>query len=296
MELTNCIKSKVDATEKYIFNLKGQEVELSYIQKNDGKDIIICPTQTSCKMGCTFCFLTGMNLPVVNLTAEDMCSGVNQVIKEAGLPHSETLLVSFMGSGEPLLNYKSTIRACKELCHLGLRALGGKAPYFHTVRFAVATMIPSSQLMREFTEAARTLPIKLHLSLHSPFDDVRNRMMPAAEKVKPSLDLLRDYYCITKNPIEIHYTLIDGVNDREEDKQALLELLDADTPIKFLDFKVRCDSDRRGSSRVGYFRGALEAAGVPTEFYAPPGPDIGSSCGQFVRTMASPAGARADDE
>jgi len=283
MKLTDCKKSEQDATKKYIFDLNGQEVEFSYINKNDGKDIIVCPCQTSCKMGCTFCFLTGMNLPVVNLTSEDIFQGIETVVKEAGLPTTNTLLLSFMGSGEPLLNYRNILKACRE----SLRELD---PTYTTIRFAVATMIPSASLMRNFTQVAKHLPIKLHLSLHSPFDGIRSKMMPQAVDVLPSLELLRDYKEVTKNPIEIHYTLIDGFNDREEDQEEIISLFKKagilEATIKFLDFKARPDSEIQGSSRVDDFMDALEDAGVPTEFYAPPGPDIGSSCGQFVRSKA----------
>ena len=288
LKLTDCKQSKQDSTRKYIFDLRGQEVEFSYINKGDGKDIIVCPCQTSCKMGCTFCFLTGMNLPVVNLTYANIVAGVEIVIREAELPQSDTLLVSFMGSGEPLLNYKHIINACQEL-----RFMQADGPYDY-VRFAVATMIPSSPLMREFTKAAKNLPIKLHLSLHSPFDTIRKKMMPNAVNVVPSLELLNEYSSITKNPTEIHYTLIDGFNDLEQDHKALVSLF-AQTDfavkpvIKFLDFKSRPDSDIKGSERVLEFMANLEHDGIQTEFYMPPGPDIGSSCGQFVRTLEDKA-------
>ena len=283
MKLLDFKKSKLDLTKKYIFDLRDQEVEFSYIHKNDGKDIIVCPCQTSCKMGCTFCFLTGMDLPVVNLTADDICAGIKKVITEAGLPESPELLLSFMGSGEPLLNYKHIIRACQEISKEAQSQIG-----YRTLRFAIATMLPSIPLMKEFTQAAKLLNFKVHLSLHSPFDGPRRQMMPNAARVEESIEALRDYKTITKNAVEIHYTLIDGVNDREEDQQALIRLLDQDTPIKFLDFKARPESEMKRSSKLGQFSSSLSAAGIPVEIYAPPGSDIGSSCGQFIRNRALP--------
>jgi 23S rRNA (adenine2503-C2)-methyltransferase len=293
--------SKLDTTQKYVFDLQGQEVEFSFIHKNDGKDIIVCPCQTSCKMGCTFCFLTGMNLPVVNLTAEDIASGVEQVIREAKLPQDKKLLVSFMGSGEPLLNYKHILEACHQIHFQHVMRK------YDTVSYAVATMMPSEALMREFTRAFRNFPMKLHLSLHSPFDDVRRKMMPQAVNVKTSLTLLREFQKsqgMSPKAIEIHYTLIDGFNDRVEDKQEIINLwgqiakedtqagawgggFPKETTIKFLDFKARPDAEMQGSHRVSEFRAALEKAGISTEFYNPPGSDIGSSCGQFVRNKAT---------
>jgi len=284
LKLNTQQNSKIDSTQKYVFQLQGQEVEFSYINKNDGKDIIVCPSQTSCKLGCTFCFLTGMDLPVINLSVEDICQGVNTVIQEAGLPKEPELLLSFMGSGEPLLNYKNVLKACWNLSGIPGRP-GRKLGKYKSVRYAVATMLPiCSQLaMREFTRQTKLLPLKLHLSLHSPFDEIRKKLMPKAADVRDSVEALRFYKAYTQNPIEIHYTLIAGYNDRDEDLAALIELLDSDTPIKFLDFKSKLEDELCESKRVKWFRKGLEKASVPTEFYAPPGADIGSSCGQFIR-------------
>lgn len=294
MKLIDQKQSALDTTRKFVFELRGEEVEFSYINKGDGKDIIVVPCQTSCNVGCTFCFLTGMDLPVLNLTGTDIVDGVRQVIREAELPQSEDLLVSFMGSGEPLLNYRNVLDACRQIYGFPARDTEGN---YYQIRFAVSTMIPNESLMQEFIKASKALPIKLHLSLHSPFDDRRREVMPNAANVQTSLELLREFKYSRPAEIkrtEIHYTLIDGFNDRDEDAQEIIKLFEAvglGTTVKFLDFKTPPGSESIGSTRVEEFRAQLHNAGIKTEFYNPPGSDIGSSCGQFIRTKATSATA-----
>lgn len=74
------------------------------------------------------------------------------------------------------------------------------------------------------------MPIKVHFSLHTPIDKDRKELIPSTNlKINEALQLLNTYKNlaqknkkIMKNhllfhknnmPIEIHYTLIDNVND-----------------------------------------------------------------------------------
>lgn len=62
MKFLKLIKSTEDNTIKYIFKLDDTLdnflVEFSYINKNDGKDIICVPSQTMCNLACKFCHTT----------------------------------------------------------------------------------------------------------------------------------------------------------------------------------------------------------------------------------------------
>jgi 23S rRNA (adenine2503-C2)-methyltransferase len=276
VNLINKIKSQVDNTVKYVFDVRGQPVEFSYINKNDGKDIICTPTQTNCKLGCKFCFLTGYDAPVINLTADEVNDGIKHIVVDT-LMLGHTFLVSFMGSGDPLNNphLDAVIRSIYAGC----------TDSFENVRFAVASIIPSKDAFFKFTtEVGLFFNIKFHLSLHSPFDVVRKDLMPAAHPVADSIRLLREYRDRTGNDVEIHYALMDGQNNRDEDCVELVRLLrNLDIPVKFLDFKEREDRDLKKALNVDDFRVRLAAAGIRSEHYFPPGADIGASCGQFLQ-------------
>lgn len=275
MHLIQIVPSAIDRTKKYVFSIRDQIVEFSYIDKQDGKDIICTPSQTSCKLGCSFCFLTRQDNPVANLTAAEILTGIDRIVKDQ-FYGNRTLLVSFMGAGEPLNNQAEIFSAMHQILQLN--------PKQQNIRFAAATLMPSVSQMQSFTQRVvkEKLPVKLHLSLHSPFDAERKKLMPASITVEISIALLKAYQEQTGNPIEVHYTLMHHVNDTERHQHALVKLLGAEIPIQLLTFKEGAADNLKRSEHIETFRLALESVGVPVEVYDPPGGDIGSSCGQFL--------------
>jgi 23S rRNA (adenine2503-C2)-methyltransferase len=153
------------------------------------------------------------------------------------------------------------------------------------VRFAVATLIPHPNLMKKFIRlvAEEKIPMKLHLSLHSPDDERRKVIMPSAYSVRESISFVKEFMQKTGGSSEIHYTLMGGVNDSDEDLGDLISLLEGENiPVKFLVYNEKPSVDFTPSKRVRKFCVYLEHFGIKTEFYIPPGGDVGSSCGQFL--------------
>lgn len=280
--LLDIIKSKTDKTIKFVFLSAGQILEFSYINKGDGKDIICAPTQTACDLGCKFCFLSDIKLNVRNLEADEISIAVKFIIKKLGLLKRENpnpvLLISYMGCGEPLLNIHNVIKAS---CKIRNRMKNS----YRVVRFAVASLIPHLSLMEKFIEKMKKtdLKMKFHLSLHSADPMVRKCLMPAAASIKESVDLVEKFVCLTGNSAEMHYVLMRDINDRESDAEKLAALLkDRSIPVKILAYNEKPTAPFKESEKVGEFRARLEKEGITTEFYKPPGWDIGSSCGQFL--------------
>jgi len=279
MKCLEVIKSKIDNTVKYVFESNNSILEFSYINKNDGKDIIVVPTQTSCNLGCKFCFLTGLKLKVRNLTPIELVEGITHVLNNVP-DKNKVLLVSFMGCGEPLLNINNVIDTmkCIEILY---------AQSYDVVRFAVASLIPDVLLFNDFRYEIKknNIKCKFHYSLHTTDFLLRKQLMPGAakESINAILPLLR-VYMREGNSVEIHYSLMDGINDTNEDVNTLTTYLGLDPviPIKFLKLSEKEDSEYRQSKKIDEFRKSLEYFGIPTEYYEPPGSDVGSSCGQFL--------------
>lgn len=286
MNLKKIVKSKIDNTIKYIFETEDNLIiEFSYINKNDGKDIICVPSQNFCNLACKFCHTTDFigKIKNRNLSPYEIEYCVKYIINDLDIiKHDRVLLISFMGCGEPILNVDNVIDAMVLLKKL-------EEKDFSYVRFAVATSIPKSKWLNFYKLVDgiknNNLPVKIHLSLHYTMDIQRTEWMPASLDIMSSLSAVDFYKKVTKNPVEIHYTLIEGVNDTEQDAILLSTFLkDKDMNVKFLFFNEKPSIDFHASSKekLKIFKRYFDKYSIDHEYYIPPGLDIGASCGQFL--------------
>jgi len=289
MKNIDIIKSKEDNTIKYIFKLDDTLdnflVEFSYINKDDGKIIICVPTQTMCNLACKFCHATEHigKIKARNLNHLEIEYGVSFIIGHLNIESmNKPLLISYMGIGEPLMNVDNVILSMKILQQLE----GEGIPL---VRFAIATSIPKSHWL-DFFELAKdikdySLPVKIHLSLHYTSDLQRKEWMPASLDIESSIACVDFYHKLTGNPVEIHYALIDGVNDTDEDAMRLGCLIkDKNFNLKFLFYNEKESLDYHASNenRLIAFKNCMSYNYIKYEYYVPPGLSIGASCGSFL--------------
>ena len=289
MKLLTVVKSSLDRTTKYIFRTEDNLIiEFSAIDKQDGKNIICAPCQTMCVMGCKFCHTTEHigKLKCRNLTADEIVEGVTEVYKAAPEKDERVLLVSFMGCGEPLFNSNNVVEAMFQIKKLEEQ---GAARY---VRFALATSLPEAEWLSFFWMAEMIkklgLPVKLHLSLHYTMDALRKEWMPKSLDILPSLAAVDFYNKLTGNAVEIHYALLEGINDTEQDAILVSEFLKGrDVNVKFLFYNEKASLDVHASpkERLNTFRRYFEKYGIRHEYYTPPGLDVGASCGQFIMDL-----------
>ena len=239
MNFIKKVHSSKDSTVKYIFKtLDNLIVEFSYINKDDGKDIICIPSQTMCNIGCKFCHTTEYigKIKTRNLSHTEIVHGVEYILSELNIYKLDrTLLISFMGCGEPILNVDNLISSMKYM--KTIFELNG----ISYVRFAIATSIPKHDA-EEFFKLTflifeNNLPVKIHLSLHYTIDLIRKDWMKKSLDIIPSLSAVDFYKKLTGNAVEIHYALIDGVNDTEQDAILLSNFLkDKNNSLSSLSF------------------------------------------------------------
>ena len=279
MKLLEKVHSKLDSTIKYIFESNDDILEFSYINKNDGKDIIVVPSQTGCNLGCKFCFLTGANIPVRNLNQCELGYGIFYIVENLKLFSTcsdRTLLISFMGCGEPLYSINKIIEAM-------ISARDQYSGRYKTVRFAVASLIPTRYLFLRFQDEIikNKLKCKFHYSLHTTNEILRKELMPSASI--QSLDLVNNYINETGNHAEIHYSLMMGVNDSKEEALKLIQLLEnTKIGIKILKLSEKPEKQLISSIFKDKFITLLKSSLPRVEYYEPPGNDVGASCGQFL--------------
>lgn len=268
VEKTN---SKIDDVTKYV--LEDDEFgknEVSIIRKKD-KVVFCIPTQTNCRMGCTFCHLTGTTRPSRNLTSDWLSSVVDYLTEQTQL--NKPLLISYMGVGEPLLSVPALTDSMWDI----------HSKYPNT-RFGVSTMMPSLVAMQSIINWCVVNPqikVKMHLSVHGVSN--RGSIIKAGIGVSESIQSIQRFHGATNLPIEYHYTLVGGVNDSVEELMAFNGLVEGDGgTIKFLTL-----SETNEFQTTLLSNDTVESC-FPrniVEFYDPPGRDVGASCGMFDKNL-----------
>ncbi|WP_422485186.1 23S rRNA (adenine(2503)-C(2))-methyltransferase RlmN [Gudongella sp. DL1XJH-153] len=269
-------ESKVDGTVKYLFLLPdGNIIESVVMSYSHGYSQCIS-TQVGCKMGCSFCASTKGGL-VRNLTAAEMANQVYEAEKDLGIRISNIVL---MGSGEPLDNYDNVVDFFAII-----NSKLGRNISLRNITLSTCGIVPEIYKLAE-----ENLPITLSISLHSPFDEKREEIMPIARKhkLKELMEALRYYIDKTNRRITFEYTLIKGTNDSEKEAREISRLLDgmlAHVNLIPLNPISEYKEGRPDRDHVLSFQSMLKKFGVATTVRREMGGDISASCGQLRRSV-----------
>jgi 23S rRNA (adenine2503-C2)-methyltransferase len=212
-----------------------------------------------------------------NLTRDEI---LDQVIQANQLLRAEGRAVRnivFMGMGEPFHNEAEVFQAVEVL-------LSPQCFHVSPARVLISTVgIPGG--MRRC--AARFPRVGMALSLHSARQEKRELIIPLARQF--SLDLLRttmaEIATTRRLPVMIEYLLLDGMNDTDEDRNALaVYLRGLPVHINLIPYNpigaglVGTPAERRHA-----FAEALTAAGFTVTVRYSLGSDIAAACGQLVQ-------------
>jgi 23S rRNA (adenine2503-C2)-methyltransferase len=282
MKLLKSFKSKDGKTTKYLQQTEdGHIIETGYF--NLDEHIICISSQIGCLMGCIFCATTtpddllNINKPFIrNLTCKEIIQQFGNIfllLKKRGKLGSKKILFSYMGMGEPFLNYKNVVESIKEL-----------SKKFPNSRTTISTLGVSPALIKKLAHEKIDTVLKLHLSLHAPTDSLRKKILPKSQKIQPALEALRYFSSARNVPSKVNYVLIDGLNDLPKHAFELANLL---KPYPFIvklsylnDFNNLKSSPK---SKFDMFEKTLNLHGLKTCRFVPDGTDIKASCGQLRR-------------
>ncbi|QBG47436.1 23S rRNA (adenine(2503)-C(2))-methyltransferase RlmN [Verrucomicrobia bacterium S94] len=276
LELAERHDSDVDGASKLIFKTHdGHLIESVVLRPKTGRTSICISSQVGCACYCSFC-ATGKMGFTRNLTMAEILDQVTQANRMVKPEGRAIRNVVFMGMGEPLLNTRQVFRALDFMMDPKMFDLAGS-------RITVSTVgIPEA--MELFTQ---TYPnVHLALSLHSAVQEVRQRMMPQA-RVYP-LERIRETLVAASahGRVMIEYLMLAGVNDREQDFQALEQYLTGiPVHINLIPYNEFSGSSLRGTPQPEreQFANRLKAAGFDVTLRYSMGSDIAAACGQLVQ-------------
>jgi len=283
---TRRVAPSPDGTTKYLFALSdGLLIETVYLPEAT-RGTICVSTQVGCPFGCIFC-ATGQSGFTRNLTAAEIVDQVYRV--QAALPAGRRVSnVVFMGMGEPLANYDETLRAVRLLIHPSGLNLAQR----HITISTVGITPGIERLMEE------GLQVNLAVSLHSPTQNGRARLLPVAKKY-PIGDLMtavRQYVRRTGRKVTFEYTVVPGANDTEEDALSLTHLVHKLqclvnviplNPTLGQPAKLRA-SNAEIATAAERFTHRLQQLGVETALRRSRGGEVAGACGQLRRTETAP--------
>lgn len=274
MQILKKFVSKIDDTIKYLVILEDNNIIESVLMVYPHGKSVCVSTQVGCRMGCEFCAST-KDGKVRDLSPAEILNQIYLIEKDLGESIDNIVL---MGSGEPLDNYENTVKFLK-IIH---------DPKGHNTSYRNITLSTCGIASKIYELADEKLPITLSISLHSPFDNERAKMMPIAKKhsISELIEAAKYYEKTSNRRISFEYTLIEGINDRKEDIDELSKILrEVNSHINLIPLNPikEYDKDRPKRDSVEVFRNRLEKKHINTTIRKEKGIDISASCGQLRR-------------
>ncbi|GFP81745.1 probable dual-specificity RNA methyltransferase rlmn [Phtheirospermum japonicum] len=266
-----------DGTVKLLIKLEDNRlVETVGIPVKDDKGslrLTACvSSQVGCPLRCSFC-ATGKGGFSRNLKRHEI---VEQVLAIEETFNRRVTNVVFMGMGEPMLNLKEVLEAHRCLnqdIQIGQRMI------------TISTVgVPNT--IRKL--ATHKLQSTLAISLHSPNQKLREKIVPSA-KSYPLDAIMNDckhYFLETGRRVSFEYTLLAGVNDAVEHAIELAELIHEWGPgyhVNLIPFNPVEGSEYQRPYRksVLAFSAALESRKVTVSVRQTRGLDASAACGQL---------------
>ena len=218
-------------------------------------------------MGCLFC-MTGKQGFQGNLTAGEI---LNQF---RSLPEWRQLTnIVYMGMGEPLDNLTEVL--------ISLEILTAEWGFGLSPRRITVSTIGITPAMLEFLEKSNA---HLAVSLHSPFDEDRRKLMPVQQvyPLKEVLEEIRSWDFGRQRRVSFEYILFKGFNDTPAHVNELSRILQGiRCRINLIRFHPIPDTplESPDDALIGLFKDKLNAKGITTTIRASRGQDIWAACG-----------------
>jgi 23S rRNA (adenine2503-C2)-methyltransferase len=242
----------------------GQMVE-SVLLPRDG---LCVSSQVGCAVGCVFC-MTGKSGLLRQL-------GSAEIVAQVALARRfrPVKKVVFMGMGEPAHNLDNVLEAIDLLGTDG--GIGHKNLVFSTV---------GDKRVFERLPQQSVRPA-LALSLHTTRSDLRLQLLPKAPRIDPEelVELGEAYARQIGYPIQYQWTLLEGINDSQDELDGILRLLKGKYAVMNVIPYNSLEADdyqRPSGERIVEIVRYLHSRGVLTKVRNSAGQDIDGGCGQL---------------
>jgi 23S rRNA (adenine2503-C2)-methyltransferase len=281
-------RSRIDPFVKYTLATPDKlSIEAVRIPLEHPQRFSACvSSQAGCAMACAFCATGKMGLKR-NLEAWEIVEQVRAIKRDLNSSMGQRLHgIVFQGMGEPLANLGNVLKAIRVLSEPCALAIDGR-------NITVCTSGLPDGILRLAGEAPNA---RLAISIGSPRADIRTKLMPISRAcpLDAVLESSIEHARITRLAPMWAVTLLDGINDTEEDARLLANYA--------LDF-VKRTGIRPRISTIAYnpigpagqdifsptnpereqaFRRVLHECGLATHRRYSGGGDVNAACGQLA--------------
>ncbi|OFY38384.1 MAG: 23S rRNA (adenine(2503)-C(2))-methyltransferase [Bacteroidetes bacterium GWF2_40_14] len=258
-----------DGTKKYLFpSICGTPIEAVMIPDEDRATLCIS-SQAGCKMGCKFC-MTGRMGFKGQLTAGEIISQFINIEESDSLTN-----FVFMGMGEPLDNMREVTKS--------IDILTSDWGFAWSPRRITVSSIGIYPELKEFLENSKC---HLAISLHNPFDEERNELIPMqkAYPISDTVELIRDYDFTGQRRVSFEYIMFNGWNDDKRHADGLIRMLkNLECRVNLIRFHKIPDFPLSPSQEaiIELFQARLNKAGILTTLRSSRGEDILAACGML---------------
>ena len=259
-----------DGSTKYLLVTPDGLYTEMVLMPSEKRTTLCISSQVGCRMGCTFC-QTGKLGFKRNLSRGEILAQLilaNQALKATN--------IVFMGMGEPLDNFDEVVAAC--LTMIDPNAFGLSK---HRVTVSTSGLVP------EIRRLGKEAPVRLAISLHSPDDERRSKLMPVNRKYPLSVlkEALLEYPYHPRHGITFEYVMIKGENDTTWHAKKLVKFLHglkAKVNLIPMNHFPGSTLSTAGNEEIHAFQKYLTDRSIPAPVRYSRGQDISGACGQLA--------------
>jgi 23S rRNA (adenine2503-C2)-methyltransferase len=261
-----------DGSARLLVGLNDGETVESVLLPRDG---LCVSSQVGCAVGCQFC-MTGRSGLIRQLTS-------GEIVAQVVLARTQRAVkkVVFMGMGEPAHNLNNVMEAIE------LLGTEGNIGHKNLVLSTVGDMRVFERLPQGVVKPA------LALSLHTTKPELREQLLPRAPRLTPRelVDLGERYGRATHHPVQYQWTLLEGINDGEDELDGIVDLLKGKYAVlNMIPYNTIPDLQFKRPSweRARAIAISLHQRGVLTKLRDSAGQDVDGGCGQLrARAIAA---------
>ena len=271
------MQRSADGTIKNAVTLHDGMIVESVLIPTEKRITACVSSQVGCSLACKFCATARLKRQR-NLSPDEIYDQVAAIKEQAEVFFGRPLTnIVFMGMGEPLRNYANVTTAIEKIT-------AQKGLNMASRRITVSTVGVAKMIKKMADDQVK---FNLAVSLHSAINKTRSSIMPINDtnSLEELGEALVYWYQKTKNKVTYEYVVWKGINDTQEDAEALLRFCKlVPSKVNLIEYNPIDDGEFQQASdaSLNMYMDLLEKNGITTRIRKSRGKDIDAACGQLA--------------